>query len=105
MRFTWDPRKSQSNLERRNLDFEFAALIFEGLTLEREDARRDYGERRLVAIGVVEQEYLTVVYTDRHSSAHGLERRIISARRSKRRERNTYIEAYEQAAESGPSKP
>jgi uncharacterized DUF497 family protein len=59
----------------------------------------------LVAIGVVEQEYLTVVYTDRHSSAHGPERRIISARRSNWRERNAYIKAYGQAAESGPSEP
>lgn len=60
---------------------------------------------QLVAIGVVEQEYLTIVYTDRHSSARGLERRIISARRSNGRERNAYIETYEPATESGPSEP
>jgi hypothetical protein len=33
-------------------DFEFATLVFEGPTLEREDNRRDYGEKRVVAIGL-----------------------------------------------------
>jgi uncharacterized DUF497 family protein len=40
---------------------------------------------------------LTVVYTDRPGVQDTL-RRIISARRSNRRERNAYDEAYEQEA-------
>ena len=40
-RFDWDARKSSRNLRERNFDFEFATLVFEGLTLEREDSRRD----------------------------------------------------------------
>lgn len=103
MRFTWDQQKNETNFLRRGFDFEFAILAFRGPILEREDKRRDYGERRMVALGVVEQDYLTVVYTDRLGSAGDIERRIISARRSNRRERNAYDEEYEEKAEPGQS--
>ena len=92
MRFTWDPDKSDSNLAARGFDFEFATLIFTGPTLEREDTRQDYGERRMAAIGLAQGIALTVVYIDRPAEAD-IERRIISARRSNRRERKAYEEA------------
>jgi uncharacterized protein len=63
--FEWDEDKSQRNLAERGFDFAFAARIFEGDTIEREDSRQDYGERRVVAIGRVEGFTLTVVYTPR----------------------------------------
>jgi len=59
--FGWDNRKSDRNLEDRGFDFEFATQIFDGRTLEREDTRRDYGERRVIAIGVADGIALTVV--------------------------------------------
>jgi hypothetical protein len=92
LRFTWDHRKSTANLLQRGFDFEFATLIFDGRTLEREDNRRDYGERRRVAIGYADEIALTVVFTDRAESGGDIVRRIISARPSNRHER----EAYEQ---------
>ncbi len=58
----WDEDKSQHNLTARGFDFAFAARIFDGDTIEREDARRDYGERRMIAIGMVEGAALVVVY-------------------------------------------
>jgi uncharacterized DUF497 family protein len=36
------------------VDFDFAIRVFEGDYLEREDARRDYGEKRYLAIGEVD---------------------------------------------------
>ena len=90
MLFAWDPEKSDANLRERGFDFEFAALIFEGTTLEKEDHRKAYGERRVVAIGVAEEFNLTVVYTDREWNQGEIIRRIISARRSNRRERQAY---------------
>lgn len=92
MRFRWDRRKSAENLRVRGSDFEFATLVFGGPTLEREDQRRDYGETRVVAIGLAQGIALTVVYTDRAESG-GMVRRVISARLSNRRERQTYFEA------------
>ncbi|MEP7273754.1 MAG: BrnT family toxin [Acidobacteriota bacterium] len=90
MPFDWDARKSERNLAERGFDFEFAAQIFDGRTLEREDTRRDYGERRVIAIGVAEDIALTVVYTDRAETGGEVVRRIISARVSHRHEREVY---------------
>ena len=93
MRFSWDARKSNRNLRERGFDFEFATQAFESTTLEREDTRRDYGERRVVALGVAQGIALTVVYTDRADTGGEINRRIISARKSNRRERETYKKA------------
>ena len=90
MEFSWDSAKSAENLQLRGFDFEFASQVFRGPTLEREDLRQDYGEQRIVAIGLVEGLELTVVYTDRSQPTGGFDRRIISARRSNRHERKAY---------------
>lgn len=105
MRFEWDDAKSESNLYERGFDFAFASLIFDGPTFEVEDHRRDYGERRVVAIGVADDIHLTVVYTDRQRGQEEVVRRIISSHRSNRRERTIYEKAIKQAegTESGPS--
>ena len=68
--------------------------MFDGPTLERPDARRDHGERRVVAIGRADGNTLTLVYTDRVEAGVRI-RRIVSARVSSRSER----QAYEQAVE------
>ena len=43
MKITFDPRKRDEALLKRGLNFEDAALVFAGTTLELEDTRRDYG--------------------------------------------------------------
>lgn len=96
MRFGWDRRKSDRNLRERGFDFEFATLIFDGPTLERDDTRRDYGERRVIAIGLAQGFALIVVYTDRAETGGEVVRRIISARLSNQREREAYVEVLEQ---------
>lgn len=93
VRFEWDAAKSDANLRDRGFDFEFASVIFNGPTLEREDRRKDYGERRVVATGIADGIHLTVVYADRQGSEEQILRRIISAHRSNRRERATYKKA------------
>lgn len=81
----YDPVKSDRNLEDRGFDFDYAARIFEGVVIEQVDDRQDYGETRFVAIGQVNADILTVVYTWR-----GDVRRIISARKASRAERHAY---------------
>ena len=83
--FEWDEAKSAANLKARGFDFAFAARIFDGSTLELDDVRADYGELRIQAIGRAERVVLFVTYTWR-----GDARRIISARRANRREREIY---------------
>ena len=91
---SWGWRKSEANLAGRGFDFEFATVIFERPILERLDGRRDYGEKRVLAVGIAQGVHLTVAYTDRYiRTGPDIERRIISARRSNRRERKAYSEA------------
>jgi hypothetical protein len=91
--FVWDPRKNEMNFAVRGSDFLFATLIFSGVTVVRADDRRNYGEPRFVALGVADGICLTVVYTDRRKASGDIERRIISARLSNRKERMAYEEA------------
>ena len=88
--FSWDHRKSEANLRERGFDFGFATSIFTGPTLEREDTRRDYGERRMIAIGTADGIPLVVLYTDRAAAGGMIERRVISARRASKKERGAY---------------
>jgi uncharacterized DUF497 family protein len=100
VRFSWDARKSARNLRERGFDFEFATQIFDGSTLERTDSRRDYGERRVIALGKAQGIALAVVYTDRAESNGEVNRRIISARKSNHREREPYKKATNASSEA-----
>lgn len=72
--FEWDEEKRRRNLVERGVDFRVAALIFRGPVIESDDTRRDYGERRIRALGHAGDEYYLVSYTWRSGA-----RRIISA--------------------------
>jgi uncharacterized protein len=85
MEYEYDDEKSEATLQDRGIDFDFAARVFDGDFIEYEDERHDYGERRYVAIGPIEGTVFAVVYTWRNDR-----RRIISARRASRRERDAY---------------
>ena len=98
MTFDWDPAKSDRNLAQRGFDFEFAAQVFLGTYVEFDDTRRDYGERRVVALGLADDIPLTVVFTDRVASDGAVVRRVISARLSQRKERRRYAEAIAQVS-------
>ena len=87
--YSWDPAKSRRNVARHGIAFEDAVRVFEGPTLERIDDRFDYGEIRIYAVGVVNGIEITVVYTDLSAD----ERRIISAWRAERHEREAYWKA------------
>ncbi len=63
MRFEWDEAKRRSNLGDHGVDFKDAALIFEGIVLEAEDTRSDYGERRFRALDRVGDDCFMVAYT------------------------------------------
>ena len=81
MRLTFDPAKRQKALLERGLDFEDAALVFEGVTVEVEDTRKDYGEVRMICFGLLEGRMVVVGYTPRGSDRH-----IFSMRKANDRE-------------------
>ena len=52
MAITFDLAKRAKTLAERGLDFADAELIFAGVTLDVEDTRQDYGEKRIVTFSV-----------------------------------------------------
>jgi uncharacterized protein len=87
--FEWDEAKGRRNFREHGFDFEFATRVFDGPCIEEEDSRTDYGERRIVATGKIEDGIFVVMYTRRSGR-----RRIIPARPAKRKERDEYRKAY-----------
>ena len=87
MEFEWDEGKRLSNLEKHGIDFNRARTIWRGDVIDPAADRRVEDEVRRLALGVVGEDeiVIAVVYTDR-----GEVRRIISARRATRYERQRY---------------
>jgi uncharacterized protein len=83
MLFEWDERKRQANLAKHHIDFQDVMRVFDGPVFEKVDRRQ--GEERVVAIGSMDGIEIVVVYLTR-----GQRRRIISARRAHRNERQDY---------------
>jgi uncharacterized DUF497 family protein len=81
----WDERKRLSNLRKHRIDFADLEPMFEGPMTDKSDPRRDYGEARRIAVGGLGGIIVSVVYTWR-----GEARRIISARRANRHEREDF---------------
>jgi len=82
MRVTFDPAKRAKTLTERGLDFDDAAIVFEGTTVEIEDARRNYGETRIICYGLLSGRLVVIGYT-----ARGATRHVFSMRKANDREK------------------
>ena len=82
MRITFDPAKRVRTLAERGLDFEDAELVFSGTTIEIDDTRRNYGERRIICYGLLAGRIVVVGYTPRGSARH-----VFSMRKANDREK------------------
>jgi uncharacterized DUF497 family protein len=85
MEYEFDPAKDARNIAERGLSLALAPYLFEGLVHVVDDDRKDYGERRQVAYGLIRDRLFVCVFTDRSGI-----RRVISLRKANSRE----IEAY-----------
>jgi len=65
LKITFDPAKRDWTLARRGLDFASAAEVFAGDTLDADDIRADYGERRIISAGYLGGRMVIVVWTPR----------------------------------------
>lgn len=81
MNLTYDPAKRAKTLTERGLDFEDALTVFEGTTVEIEDTRKNYGERRVICYGLLDGRLVVVGYTPR-----GADRHVVSMRKANHRE-------------------
>jgi uncharacterized protein len=88
MRYEWDESKNQSNLRKHGLSFEDAELVFEGPCVSFVDDRSDYGEERLIALGLLSGRVVVIAHVPRTGDVT----RIISMRKANRREQKIYQE-------------
>jgi hypothetical protein len=84
----WDEDKRLKNLVQHKIDFEDVWIIFERPFLSKRSDRK--GEERYLAIGFLDQGYVTIVYTIRDGRC-----RLISARKARKNEREAYRKAVE----------
>ena len=85
MPVTYDPTKSERNEAARGLAFSLADEFDWNSALIVEDVRKDYGERRYQAMGMIGEDLYMLVFTPRDSAVH-----VISLRRANQRERKRY---------------
>lgn len=85
VKIIFDAAKREATLINRGLDFADAAEVFAGQTFRFEDDRTDYGEVRMIAVGMLQSRMVVVVYTDRAAGRH-----IISMRKANDREQTRY---------------
>ena len=82
---TWDEAKRKLNIKNHGLDFAGCDAIWEHFTVTREDKREDYGEARLVCFGILDDEVVVMVYTERRKGPH-----VISLRKAEKYEARYY---------------
>jgi len=87
MEFEWSEEKNRNNKNKHGLTFQEATNIFDSIRFTAEDTRKDYGKKRFITIGAIDNIVCIVVYTIR---SHHI--RIISARKANSRERRKYDE-------------
>jgi uncharacterized DUF497 family protein len=91
VRITFDPAKREWTLRERGLDFEQAAELFAGITIDIPDLRRDYGEQRINSVGHPGGRMVIVCWTPREDARH-----VISMRKANEREKTRYGKRFQE---------
>jgi uncharacterized DUF497 family protein len=87
--FTWRESKRKSNLKKHGLDFADAKKVFTGPMAVFEDTSEDYGEQRLIGIGLLNFLVVLIVHVEFDRSIH-----IISMRKADSDETNLFYQTY-----------
>src|SRR5580658_8129656 len=96
MEFEWDEKKKRGvNIKKHKIDFIDIVSMFDAPLLEWEDKKHSQTERRIAALGKVGGTILYAVYTWR-----GENRRLISVRKAKDREKRIYYASYPRTGEA-----
>jgi uncharacterized protein len=87
--FEWDDLKAAENFRKHGVSFEEAAYALgDPFAFEVIDDREYYSEERIIALAAGKTGIMVIVYTERPART-----RIISARKAKRHEQDTYYRA------------
>jgi len=85
MKYEWDEAKDRKNVAKHGLSFEDAPQVFSGPCVTFEDDRCDYGEERLITLGLLAGRLVVIAHSPRDEGT-----RIISMRKGNRREQKIY---------------
>ena len=80
MQFIWDETKRRSNLLKLELDFRRAVEVFSGPTFTFEDDRLNYLEQRLVTLGFLDGNVVSLVHTETEYEIHCISFRYATKR-------------------------
>lgn len=97
MQVTYDPAKRAKTFQERGLDFEDARYVLSSPAIRFEDTRVDYGERRMICIGLLRERMVVVGYVQRGADCH-----VFSMRKCNAREIKKYTPELEQTGR-GPA--
>jgi uncharacterized DUF497 family protein len=92
VRITFDPAKRAATLRDRGLDFADAVEVFAGKTLDHPDERHDYGELRVMSVGVLRGRMVIVLWTPRGDARH-----VFSMRKANDREKARFGQRLEES--------
>ena len=88
VRFEWDEKKRHANLCKHGIDFLEAVEMFQSPMLVVADNREDYGEDRLIGVGLSKGRLLVVIFTEPQPDII----RVISLRKATRNEQAQFRE-------------
>ena len=88
MRFTWTETKRRINLAKHGLDFADAKKVFTGPMVLFEDQRTDYGEQRMIGIGLLGELVVLIVHVESDATIH-----VISMRKADNHETNLFYQS------------
>lgn len=86
MSYEWDESKRLSNLKKHGVDFADIEEFDWGRAVTWIDDREDYGEERMLALGLLRGVIYSVAYAERGEAT-----RIISFRKATRREIEKFV--------------
>jgi hypothetical protein len=86
MIYEWDEAKNRSNFAKHGLDFADAKQVLTGPCVTFVDDRFDYGEKRLITLGLLASRVVVIAHAPRGED----KTRIISMRKANRREQRIY---------------
>lgn len=89
MKISYDPAKHAPTLAERGVDFDDAAVVFDGAVFTFEDTRLAYPEPRFVSFGLLADRLVAIVWTPVEDA-----RRIISMRKANDREQTRYRQRF-----------
>lgn len=92
MKIDFDPTKNQTNIRERGIAFDLVKHFDWDTAFIWEDTRKDYGEQRFIALGIIDERLYSLVFTPRDDMIRVISLRKANSREVQRYEKHTQIQ-------------